>query len=253
MLEAIKELRARTHLGMAECNVALKESDGDVEKAIALLQQRGLKKVEDVVLPTEGAVFAATQGNCGVIAEINCQTDFGAKSEPFQKLLSNITQPLDFIHNEVVNVAKQLGENVVLNRIQQCVSNDQFIVYNHPGGKIAVLLEVEDVDDMNREHLSNVAMQIAATKPLSIDVSDLPATIHVKQIDMFNQEVSSKPEAIRNKIAAGKMNKWYAEVVLLNQLVIFDESKITIREYIENLSNDLKIRKMIRYERGEQT
>lgn len=256
-MEAIKELRSRTHLGMSECINALKEANGNVEKAIEFLQKKGLKNVDTLINPTEGMVFANVSKYSGNIIEVNCETDFGAKSDVFVNFVKNY---FNFNTSSFEMVSRQLGERVLVRRSNMIdYDNDKnsiFTAYNH-SGKIAVLLETKrqdnSNDNQNLECLDNIAMQIAATRPLAISVDSFDNEIVVKKRSLFEDEVSSKPEAIRNKIVDGKMNKWFSEVVLLEQKVIFLEENLTIKKYLERETNNaLKLNKMIRYERGEK-
>jgi len=270
MVELIKELRARTHLGLTECRKALEESQGDLEKALELLQKRGLKKVDDLVASTEGVVrasclenFTSTNGY-GFIVEINCQTDFGARSEIFQNFVNNILNG-GLLTPETINsylplVSNQLGEKVVIRRSDFIYpSSDTVItVYNHLGDKIAVLLESLIPPDQQKNPqvlalLDNIAMQIAATKPLALTRDGLSHELVQKKATFYTEEIKSKPEQVQAKILAGKMNKWYSEVVLLEQEAIFLENgvKETISNQINKLGVDVRLHRFIRYERGE--
>lgn len=262
MLEKIKELRARTFLSMNECKIALEKCDNDVEKAIEYLQKNaGLKKANPQTLALEGKVLAKTMGSLGVIVEINCQTDFAAKSELFEQFVNKVADSLISIKN--INhvsdqgyqfISSQLGEKIVFRRsnvISNPEPNSRLNSYNHLGGKIAVLLETLVLPEFNHEALDNIAMQIAATKPLALDEKSLPEELVEKQKSRFADEVADKPEAAKPKIIKGKLDKWYSEACLLNQDCVFiSDKKQTIKNYlIENKIE--KIQSFNRYEVGE--
>lgn len=274
MIELIKELRARTHLGMTECKKALEEFSGDIEKAIEALQKRGLKKVDDLVLATEGVVKAAvirdhlTLNGYGLITEINCQTDFGARSEVFQKFVDEYLKDPNFtprmLEPHINMVSNQLGEKVVIRR-SFCFEpgeNCLITVYNHLGGKIAVLMESAVVPERHNDPrvlalLDNIAMQIAANKPLAVDRKSLPSDVVQKKTALYEDEVKFKPEQVKAKILDGKMSKWYSEVVLLEQDAIFipdgGPKGQTVQKEIDKLGLNglVKINRFVRYERGE--
>lgn len=266
--DLIKELRARTHLGLTECKKALEESQGDLEKALELLQKRGLKKIDDLVVPTEGVVRAVCLKNDsisgrGFIVEVNCQTDFGARSEIFQNFVNNILA--EGLTSEAINsllplASNQLGEKIIVRRSAYFYPalDSVITIYNHLGDKIAVVLESFIPPDQQREPgvlqlLDNIAMQIAANKPLSLDRDNLPVDLIEKKVALYTEEVKSKPQDIQNKILAGKMNKWYSEVTLLEQEAIFlgDGVKETVRSQLNKLDASVKLHRFVRYERGE--
>lgn len=280
MMELVKELRVRTHLGLTECKKALEESEGDIEKAIEALQKKGLKKVDDLVTPTEGVVrsvvlkdglFAGT----GFIVEINCQTDFGAKSDIFQKFvenhMSNPNLSQGMLNQHLNLVTNQLGEKIVIRRSTsyECTSKSSLIVaYNHMD-KIAVLLEADvpastannpkekAIDSLVAfDILENLAMQIAANKPLALDRNSLPAEVVEKKKAFYEDEVKFKPEQVRGKILSGKMDKWYSEVTLIDQDAIFlpeGAKKEKVSEYLNRVAPEVKLIRFVRYERGEAT
>lgn len=269
MVDLIKELRARTHLGLTECKKALEESQGDLEKALELLQKKGLKKIDDLVVPTEGVVRAtclkndASISGRGFIVEVNCQTDFGARSEIFQNFVNNILA--EGLTSEAINsllplASNQLGEKIIVRRSAYFYPalDSVITIYNHLGDKIAVVLECFIPPDQQKEPgvselLDNIAMQIAATKPLALTRDGLSHELVQKKAAFYTEEIKSKPEQVQAKILAGKMNKWYSEVVLLEQEAIFLDNgvKETISNQINKLGVDVRLHRFVRYERGE--
>lgn len=271
IIELVKELRARTHLGMSECKKALEESEGDIEKALEGLQKRGLKKIDDLVLPTEGIVQASVMTSedhpspYGFIVEVNCQTDFGARSELFQNFVNDLTHQPDLYgkaFDRLKLLSNQLGEKVIIRKsaFMKHMNDSIITVYNHLGGKIAVLMQSAILPgyEANADVLAmldNIAMQIAATKPLVVDQIGLPRDLVQKKIALYEDEVKFKPEQVKAKILVGKMDKWYSEIVLLEQEAVFlgDSSvKETIQDQLNKFGpNVIKIEGFIRYERGE--
>lgn len=284
-LELIKVLREKTHLGLNDCKKALTEASGDLDKAIEILQKKGLKKVDDLILPLEGEVRATKNG---YLFELNCQTDFGARSETFQNLLHEIvekleTEPtkivvkygfdqLDFSNefkNSILQASKILGEKIVLRRIKALNkrNRDHIIHYNHNGKvAVAVLFATPDALLLNgpsstkKEFMENVALQIAAMKPICVSREEIatqelgenssPCLLNIMKA-LFLEEVANKPEASRAKIVEGKLNKYCSEVVLLEQESIVEPKK-TIKQQIEQFSPILKIVEFIRFGLGEE-
>lgn len=264
-LELIKTLRERTHLGMSDCKKALEATAFDLDKAIEFLQKKGLKKVDDLIIPMEGEVRAVE----GLVYEINIQTDFGARSETFKNLVTKIsdelenayesTQDLNIYFAEYIKEAsKILGEKITIRRLVRCETPLTFGLlkdYNHLGGKIAVSVscettgaEMNNRDDLH-EFMENVAMQIAAMKPLSVERTNLSEELVAKKKALFEEEAASKPEIARLKIVEGRLNKWYSEVVLLDQESI-SEPKVTIRQQMAKFEG-MRIINFVRLERGE--
>lgn len=266
-MQAIRELRERTHLGMSECKSALDEARGDVEKAVEILQKRGsLKKADPLLVPREGVVKAAVVDGVGKIVELNCQTDFAAKSDLFYNHINRIlTSPektglsIDQLIEEGELLSKQLGEKTILKRFD-FINQGVCSAYSHHSGKIAVLLsaKVEPEHASNQKILSfldDVTMQIAANKPLGLDRS-APAVVVAaeKQADLFKDQVKDKPAQMQEKIVKGKLDKWMQDMVLLEQESII-QAKITVAKLMETVQKEVgskfELANFIRYELGE--
>lgn len=265
-IETIKELRARTHLGMNECKKALEQTENNIEQAIELLQKRGLKKVDDLILALEGKVKAAKneEATFAVIAEVNCQTDFGAKSELFTQFVDgvlavNLTSEEQNCNNDkpysyegLAMILNQLGEKVVVRRVERRVSDGYLSIYNHTAGNIAVIAEfgLEYDDYFDHALADNIAMHTAACKPLALARAGLENKDLYARLSSFNEDALNKPEAMRQKIVDGKMDRWCSEVVLLEQKAIFVENSTkTIHELLRE--RGMILRSFVRYERGE--
>ncbi|HVI40121.1 MAG TPA: translation elongation factor Ts [Anaerovoracaceae bacterium] len=267
-IQAIKELRERTHLGMTECKSALDEAQGDVEKAVEILQKRGsLKKADSLRETREGLVRALVVDGVGKIAELNCETDFAAKSELFSVYMNKVlTSPektgisFESLLEEGNFLAKQLGEGTRLRKFDFLkLDNSVIAAYNHHSGKIAVLLGIV-VDSSSPELLEfadELAMQIAANNPLSLDRSSMSDEIAHKQLDLFESQAkdqfAGKPQQMIEKIINGKMDKWYQENCLMEQeSIVHPKQKISV--LADSLQKKLNIKfsvsKFVRYELG---
>lgn len=274
MIESIKELRARTNLGMTACKKALEQAGGDIDAAIEILQKQGLKKVDDLIVPLEGAVqstvslqamFGQEIPEEAYLVELNCQTDFAARSELFKNALFDLRQPVseEEKNEKLKELSKQLGEKVVVRRFHQMTMSQQsgfFTHYNHQGGNIAVALPVFTEVPPGPERLrifdftNEVAMHIAATKPLGVRRESIDVQLVQKKRAFFEEEAKDKKPEMQAKIVEGKMNKWYAEVVLMEQESVVHPKK-TISSLVEELKKEVgefSFGNFVRWERGEQ-
>jgi elongation factor Ts len=234
----VNELRAKTGLPMMECKKMLTEMDGDIDKAIDAFRKKGVKTSITERAATEGRVFAATSADKKVSAavEINCNTDFTAKSEELLAVLEKATHKL--LHNpshsladdaevreELSSLSKKTGENCVLGRTGVVTGTTGSYLYSTAGkGKVAVLLSI--TGPHSDEVVTHLGMHVTAAKPLALTRAEVPADIVAKEkeIAVEQAKASGKPQAIAEKIAEGKMNSFYAERVLLDQEFIKTDS-----------------------------
>lgn len=273
-LELVKELRSRTSLGLTACKEALIEASDDLDLAIEILQKRGLKKIDDLIIPLEGqvqaSIFNETGENSpdrGLLIELNCQTDFGARSEVFQDVLKYFQNGLSVTDSttkeKLEMLSKQLGEKVVLRRKQEMLmpsNSGSIVTYNHQGGNIAVLLPVflsTDIkEDLRKKALDfgqEVAMHIAAAKPLGLKRESINLELLEKKKAFFVEEVKDKKPEFRERIVQGKLDKWFAEIVLLEQESVV-HPKRTVKSLLDDLNKEITISlgNFIRFEKGEQ-
>ena len=280
----VMELRQRTGVGMMDCKKALVESDGDMDKAVEFLREKGLagaaKKAGRIA--AEGIVVTALSADekSAVVVEVNAETDFVAKNEKFRGYVAQVAEqamdttaadvegflaePWKFDTNETVGeeLAHQIatiGENMNIRRFQQVKEENGFVAsYTHMGGKIGVLVDVETdvVNDDLKEMAKNVAMQIAALNTPYLNESEVPAEIIEHEKEVMRQQVinEGKPEQIADKIVMGKIGKFYKENCLLDQEFVKD-NKINIKQYTQNTAKELggsiEIKKFVRFEKGE--
>ena len=252
----IKELRERTGAGMLDCKKALQENDGDIEKAIDWLREKGIAKAakKSGRIAAEGLVFAAISEDRkkGAILEFNSETDFVAKNDEFKSFgekLVALTLSHDLISEDelkafelegktiethLTELIAKIGENMNVRRLK-VVSTDGFIeTYIHLGGKIGVLLNVNgEVTPENIEKAKGVAMHIAAMDPKYLDKSQVTADDleREKEIARHQLESEGKPANIIGKILEGKMRKFYEENCLVQQKYVRDDS-LTIEKFI---------------------
>ncbi len=265
----VKELREITGAGMLDCKKALEEVQGDIEKAIDWLREKGISKAAKKAdrIAAEGLANILISESGAVIVEINSETDFVAKNEEFRDLIKLI---LDILAKnnvstveealllkteegtlEDVMVAKtaKIGEKLSFRRFEKLTKNDNstFGSYIHMGGKIATLVEIENV---NEEVAKDVAMHVAAMKPLYINRNDVPSDVVLKEQEIIKEQAinEGKPADIAEKMVAGRINKYYKEVCLDEQPFVKD-GDIAVGTYIKN--NNGNIKRMIRYEVGE--
>jgi elongation factor Ts len=262
--QLVNELRAKTGLGMMECKKMLTETDGSIDAAIDALRKKGVKTSITERAANEGRVFAATSADKKVSAavEINCNTDFTAKSDVVLAALEKATHKL--LHNpshdlaadaelkaELTTISQQTGENVVLGRTAVVTGTTGSYLYSTSGkGKIAVLISI--TGPHSDEVISHVGMHIAAARPLAMTRHEVPAEIVAKEKEIAVEQAkqSGKPQAIAEKIAEGKMNAFYAERVLLDQEFIKpDAFKGTVAALLK--SKGVTLEKYLRLEVGQ--
>lgn len=243
----VKELREKTGVGMMDCKKVLGEANGDFELAIKLLRERGLsaanKKADRST--NEGRIFAAVNaaGNKGVILELNCETDFVGSNEAFiqmgeeiaNSLLSQAVNTLENIEALTVgqksfkeflsdNILK-LGENMGVKRLELIETTGGLASYTHMNGKIAVLVEFSEA--VSQEIGKDVSMHIAAASPLYLTKEEVPAAEVEAEREIIRNQIrqEGKPEAMVDKIAEGKIGKFFKDICLVDQAFVKDPSK----------------------------
>ena len=280
----VKELREVSGAGMMDCKKALTATEGDMDKAMEFLREKGLATAQKKAgrIAAEGIVMlnVSEDGKKAVAVEVNAETDFVAKNEKFRGYVAQVAEqamdttaadvegflaePWKFDTNETVGeeLAHQIatiGENMNIRRFQQVKEENGFVAsYTHMGGKIGVLVDVETdvVNDDLKEMAKNVAMQIAALNTPYLNESEVPAEIIEHEKEVMRQQVinEGKPEQIADKIVMGKIGKFYKENCLLDQEFVKD-NKINIKQYTQNTAKELggsiEIKKFVRFEKGE--
>lgn len=258
----VNRLRQVTGAGMMDCKKSLTEAGGDFDKAIEILRKKGQKVAASRAErdAKEGIVLAkvSADGKKGILLSVNSETDFVARNEEFASFAETVaTAALDkfpanidalkalpfsgalTINDKLTELIGKIGEKLELSRFEQ-ITTEKVIAYNHPGNKLATIVGFTKA--ISDEAGRNVAMQIAAMAPVSLDKTDVPQNIIDSELEVGRElaRKENKPENMIEKIAQGKLNKFYAESTLLNQEYIRD-SKKTVGQYLADIDKDLKI------------
>ena len=265
----VKELRESTGAGMLDCKKALTETNGNMEEAITWLREKGISKAakKQTRIAAEGLAKAFVEGNKAVIVEINSETDFVAKNPEFTGLVDLIATAIlnsnvktveeanrlevngSTIENIIVDKTATIGEKLSFRRFELVEKEDNqvFGTYSHMGGKIVTLAVLEGTDE---EVAKDVAMQIAAMRPLYLDRDSVPTERVEKEREILTEQAEN--EGLDSKklpmIVNGRLNKFYEEVCLLEQGFV-KENKMKVSKYVE--SKNMKVLSFVRYEVGE--
>ena len=268
----VMDLRKKTGAGVADCKKALTETDGDMEKAIDFLREKGIataaKKASRIA--AEGIVAAKIEGKVGALVEVNCETDFVAKGDQYKDFVNGVVDYVianDVADADALIAAKaddtiaataKIGEKIAIRRFAKYATENGVVEsYIHMGGKVGVLVEVEGCTcDSARELAHDVALQIAAAKPLYLTASEVPAEVveHEKEILRAQALNEGKPAAIVDRMVEGRVKKYYDEFCLLNQAFVKDPSltiEKLVKSYGDKMGKTLSIKRFTRFEMGE--
>lgn len=261
----VKELRDKTGAGMMAAKKALVEVDGDMEKAMEVLRQKGIASAEKKMgrIAAEGRIGSYIDDKCGAMIEVNCETDFVAKNTEFIELVDGLAEmvaksnPADVAALEALNCPKcgkaisevlkekiaSIGEKITIRRFVRYEGNVATYIHN---GKIGVLLETSAVDE---ETSKDICLHIASSAPEFVSRNEIPASVieEEKRIEMGKEDLAKKPEQIRAKIVEGRVNKLMAQRCLLEQPFVKNPD-MTIEQLI---SGKLEIVKFDRFVLGE--
>ena len=265
----VKELRETTGAGMLDCKKALTETNGNMEEAITWLREKGISKAakKQTRIAAEGLAKAVFDGNKAVIVEVNSETDFVAKNPEFTGLVEAIANAIlnsgvksmeeamklevngNTIENLIVDKTATIGEKLSFRRFELIEKEDNqvFGTYSHMGGKIVTLAVLEGTDE---EVAKDVAMQIAAMRPLYLDKDSVPSERVEKERAILTEQAENEGlDKIKlPMIVNGRLNKFYEEVCLLDQGFV-KENKMKVSKYVE--SKNMKVLSFVRYEVGE--
>lgn len=276
----VNDLRQKTGAGMMDCKKALTEANGDIEKAVEILRKKGAsvaaKRADKDA--NEGIVLTKVLNSKkeGFALEINCETDFVAKSDDFVAFANKIMALVETLKpanaEELFNqnpeiksdfdaLVGKIGEKIVISRIGHLVGDNSLVVdYVHPGSKLGVIVQFDNIESKASDFeniAKDIAMQVAAMNPIAVYREDVPKDLIEKEIEIY-KEVSrkeGKPENILEKIAQGKLNKFYQENCLFEQAFIKDNSKTVsdlIKEFNSANGTSVKIFKFLRYHLGDE-
>jgi elongation factor Ts len=261
--QEVNKLRQLTGAGMMDCKKALVASDGDIEKAIEFLRKKGQKVSEKRAdrQTKEGSVFVQTNDDntTAVVVALGCETDFVAKNDDFQNLgkeilalaydarpgsvdeLKALKSGDQALGDKVTELVGKIGEKIDIVGLE-VLEGEKVVPYIH-GGKLCVLVSLKETGGVDViEAGKDVAMQIAAMRPVAVDKDGVDATIIEKELNIGREQARAegKPEQIIEKIAAGKLNKFYKENTLLNQAFVKDNS-MNVAKYLDSISKGLTV------------
>jgi elongation factor Ts len=280
--ELVKNLRNKTNAGMMDCKKALKETGGDLEAAVAYLRQKGLavasKRADRAT--SEGAVWAsiAPDHKSGILLEVNCETDFVAKTPAFMELGTKLTEHLAGVALESVEellsqpcphqpnlsvtdylneVIAKTGESIRIRHFSR-YQGELVTAYIHHGGKIGVMLELRggDASPEAQAAAKDLAMQVAATSPLAVGREAISPELIVKEKAIYEAQAkeSGKPDKIIEKMVTGRLEKFYKEVCLMEQPFVKNPD-VTVAQFLKEVgarlgAKDLKAKRFTRYQVG---
>ena len=279
----VQALREMTGVGMMDCKKALTEADGNMDKAVEILREKGLAASQKKAgrIAAEGMAYAAVVDGVGVVVEVNAETDFVGKNEKFVDFVKGVAavvakeKPADLddlrakpygngstVQEEQQEMVLVIGENIKVRRFA-FFTEGVSVPYNHAGGKIGVLVNLEvsaGLEDKVTEVGKDMAMQIAALNPRFLDKSQVDqATLDEEKkillVQMENDpKMASKPEKVREGIVTGKLGKFYKENCLLQQEFVKDSS-VSVEQYMANaakaLGGTITLKNAVRFEKGE--
>lgn len=262
--QEVNKLRQMTGAGMMDCKKALTEANGDFDAAIDLLRKKGQKvsASRSDRETTEGSVFVKTSGDNkeGLLIALGCETDFVAKNEEFQALGQRILDiafenkpasidelkklPLDnlTVEEKIVELIGKIGEKLEIVAYER-LQADAVVPYIHAGNKLGVLVGLENTNGTDVSTAGkDVAMQIAAMNPVGVDKDDVDPSVVEREMEIGREQARAegKPDNIIDKIAEGKLNKFYKDNTLLNQVFVKDSS-LTITKYLDSVSKGLTV------------
>lgn len=270
----VKELREQTGAGMMDCKKALEEADGDFDKAIEILRKKGQKLSEKRSdrEANQGLIVTkvSDDGSKAAALEINCETDFVARNEDFQKRadqfvtlvyeneIETVEELLEAeidgltVADHLKDMVGKIGEKIEITRVVLAKTDGQLVSYIHPGNQLGVLVEFEgEVDDPDIG--KDVAMQVAAMKPLAVNRDGVDSSVVEKELEIAKEQLlnEGKPEEIAEKAARGKLKRFYEERVLLEQKFVKDNS-LSVQEYLKQNDTPL-VKSFYRLQLGNES
>lgn len=274
----VKALRESTGAGMMDCKKVLTEANGDPQKALELLRERGLSKAGKRAgrETSEGTISIAVEGKTSAMIELGCETDFVAKTDDFQTLAEEIATAIakdpsastpeqalalqlgdGTVEDKVTNAAATMGENIALKRVERIESDSVVGTYIHMGGKLGVVVALSGGSGGDYSAVAkDLAMHVAAIDPtpIAIDRSGVPKDVLESEKSILRNQAlqSGKPENIVDKIVEGRINKFYAENCLLEQAFVKDPDT-TVAKMLAANDDGLEVSSFVRFKLGEAT
>ena len=280
-IEKVKKLREATGAGFKDCNQAVKESDGDLDKAIEILRVKGISKASKKMSrdAKEGVIAVSGDESKVSVIEVNCETDFVAKNDDFTSFVKELSELNnehnsdlailksskmkngDTVENNLVSLIAKIGEKITIGKLKT-LQNSSSVNYQYLHtvvkdnlAKLAVIVSIEtkDKSDAVKNFGKQLSMHIAASNPLALDSSSIDQSIIDKELELVTEELknSGKPDDIAKKISIGKMNKFKEENALMTQAWVMEPKK-KVQDIIKDISiKDLKIKEFYRIKIGE--
>ena len=266
----VKELRDKTSVGMMDAKKALVEADGDLDKAIDLLREKGMAKAakKGDRIAAEGMTYVAVKGNKAAIIELNSETDFVAGNAEFNDLLKAVANaivefsPADVeaalaleveagqtLNEKIIGTTQITGEKITLRRftVVEKADSENFGAYSHLAGSISALVVV---DGASEEAAKDIAMHVAAIAPQYVSDADVPAEVVEKEkaVQLASEDLAGKPDNIKEKMVEGRIKKFLAEISLLDQAFVKNGDQ-TVAEFIASQNGSVK--SFVRYQVGD--
>ena len=266
----VKELRDKTSVGMMDAKKALVEADGDLDKAIDLLREKGMAKAakKGDRIAAEGMTYVAVKGNKAAIIELNSETDFVAGNAEFNDLLKTVANtivensPADVeaalaleveagqtLNEKIIGTTQITGEKITLRRftVVEKADSENFGAYSHLAGSISALVVVEGASE---EAAKDIAMHVAAIAPQYVSDADVPAEVVEKEkaVQLSSEDLAGKPDNIKEKMIEGRIKKFLAEISLLDQAFVKNGDQ-TVAEFIASQNGSVK--SFVRYQVGD--
>ena len=267
----VKELRERTGAGILDCKKALEEANGDIEKAVDILRQKGIAKAQKKQsrIAAEGLTAIYENENKAVILEVNSETDFVSKNDKFKDLIANIgntvlnsnaktlEEAMELKYNDgtindyIIAETAVIGEKLSFRRFElvEKADDENFGIYIHLGGKISTLAVVKGGD---KALAKSLAMQITAMNPKYMTAEEVPEEVKAREMSVIKEQIANEKKdvtaEVAEKMANGRLNKFFKEICLLDQEYI-DDSKKNVKTFLEE--NHMQVVNYIRYEVGE--
>ena len=269
----VKELRDRTGAGIMDCKAALQETGGDMEKAIDFLRKKGMASAAKRAGrdAKEGLIVIRSQGQSAVMVEVNCETDFVARTDDFQSLADLAVQEVlsagdaaisgSKITDRVAELSGKIGEKIVVRRAKKVQSSSgALFTYVHANQKLGVVIELSVGKDATKTNPAfvalgkDLAMQVAASNPVCVVRAEVPAATLEREKAIYREEVKGKPENILEKIVLGKLDKFYQNACLTEQIFIKDDKKSVkalVEEVAKQVGDTIQIKQFTRFQLGE--
>ena len=267
----VKELRERTGAGILDCKKALEEANGDIEKAVDILRQKGIAKAQKKQsrIAAEGLTAIYEKENKAVILEVNSETDFVSKNDKFKDLIANIgntvlnsnaktlEEAMELKYNDgtindyIIAETAVIGEKLSFRRFElvEKADDENFGIYIHLGGKISTLAVVKGGD---KALAKSLAMQITAMNPKYMTEEEVPEEVKAREMSVIKEQIANEKKdvtaEVAEKMANGRLNKFFKEICLLDQEYI-DDSKKNVKTFLDE--NHMEVLNYVRYEVGE--